>query len=238
MRLIALPADDAGHIRGALQIEPKPGWITYWREPGESGIPPQIATAPESAATLSRIGYPAPKQIAIGAIREIGYDAPVALPIDFQFGDGRKQGALAVTAFIGLCKDVCIPFQASFSLSLPAAAQSNVAEQTAVAAAEASLTEKPSANFSVKAHHLSADGKVLSLQVTLPSSEGVSPEVYLTGPSGYAFFRQTGGKRDGHTFDTDIAIGKLPKNYDIHGKSWGILVVDGKRAMETTLAFE
>ena len=38
MRIVALPPDASGHIRAGLQIEPKPGWITYWREPGESGI--------------------------------------------------------------------------------------------------------------------------------------------------------------------------------------------------------
>ena len=100
------------------------------------------------------------------------------------------------------------------------------------------MTEKPSADFSIGAQHLSADGKMLSLQLTLPSTDHSTPQVYLTGPSGYVFFRQASAKRDGHSFNTDIAIGKLPKNYDIHGKSWGVLVVDGKRAMETTLVFD
>jgi DsbC/DsbD-like thiol-disulfide interchange protein len=238
MRLIALPADSGGHIRAALQIEPNPGWITYWREPGESGIPPQISTKPESAAAITRIAYPTPKQINLGTIREIGYDTATALPIDFEFADGRRQGTLAITSFIGLCKQVCIPFQADFSLPLSYDGKPEVAEKAAIAAADASLPERPSTDFSVGQHQLSADGKALSLQLTLPSSDDTAPQVYLTGPSGYVFFRQTSTRRHGHAFDTEIAIGKLPKNYEIHGKSWGIIVVDGQRAIETTLTFD
>ncbi|MGO7726417.1 cytochrome C biogenesis protein, partial [Rhizobium ruizarguesonis] len=48
MRLVALAPDAAGNIRAALQIEPKPSWITYWKEPGNSGIPPQITITAES----------------------------------------------------------------------------------------------------------------------------------------------------------------------------------------------
>lgn len=237
MRLIALPADSEGDVHAVLQIEPNPGWITYWREPGESGIPPQVSTTPESAAVLSRIAYPIPKQISLGTIREIGYDTPVALPLDFKFTDGHRQGRLAITSFIGLCKQVCIPFQADLSLSLPDSGEAAVIEEEAVATANSSLPESPSADFSVGNHQLSADGKALSLQLILPSSDDTAPQVYLTGPSGYVFFRQTNTKRHGHAFDTEIPIGKLPKNYDIHGKSWGILVVDGQRAIETKLAF-
>lgn len=238
MRLVALPADAAGHGRAVLQIEPNPGWITYWREPGESGIPPQITAAPKSEATVGHIGYPAPKPISIGDIREIGYDAPVSFPIDFQLAGGQTEGTLAVDAFVGLCRQVCIPFQASLSVALPAAGQADVSARSIVAAADATLPESPSANFKLAKSELAADGKSVSLELALPSSEGEAPQIYLTGPSGYVFFRQSGAKRNGNQFNTDIAIGKLPRNYDIHGKHWGILVLDGKRAMETELAFD
>ncbi|TAU23361.1 cytochrome C biogenesis protein, partial [Rhizobium leguminosarum] len=65
-----------------------------------------------------------------------------------------------------------------------------------------------------------------------------APDIIVTGPSGHAFTKQIGGKRDGATFKVDVAIGQLPENYDISGKRWGVLVIDGERAMETTLAFQ
>ena len=237
MRLVALAPDAQGHIRAALQIEPAPGRITYWREPGEGGIPPQVSPAPESGVTLEKTSYPTPKPITVGAIQEIGYDAPVTLPLDFRV-KGKQPTTLDLTAFIGLCKDICIPFQAEFSLPLSDASQSTLHEQALLDAANASLPQAPSPDFAVENHRLSPDAKTLSLHLTLPETTGDAPSIYVTGPTGYVFFKQLNAKRDGKTFTTDIAIGKLPKNYDIKGKSWGVLVIDGERAIETTLAFE
>ncbi|NLS17820.1 cytochrome C biogenesis protein [Rhizobium sp. P40RR-XXII] len=237
MRLVALAPDAEGHIRAALQIEPEPGWITYWREPGQGGIPPQVTLAPDSGVTLEKTGYPVPKQITVGNIKEIGYDAPVTLPLDFRV-TGKVPANLKLTAFVGLCKEICIPFQADYSLPLPAGEQPTSHELALLDAAKARLPETPSSDFAIQSRKISADAKNLSLRLTLPEATGDAPTIYVTGPSGYVFFQQMNAKRDGSSFSTDIEIGKLPKNYDPKGKSWGILVVDGDRAMETTLALE
>ncbi|MGG6896554.1 MULTISPECIES: protein-disulfide reductase DsbD domain-containing protein [Rhizobium] len=237
MRLVALPPDTQGHIRAALQIEPQPGWITYWREPGQSGIPPQVTLKPGSGVTLEKASYPIPKQIIVGNIHEIGYDAPVTLPLDFKI-EGKSPAKLELTAFIGLCKEICIPFQADYSLSLPADEQPTTHELALLDAAKASLPQAPSSDFTVQGHSLSADAQSLSLHIILPEAAGDAPAVYVTGPAGYVFFQQANAKREGTAYSTDIAIGKLPKNYDIKGKTWGVLVVDGDRAMETSLALK
>lgn len=237
MRLVALAPDAQGHIRAALQIEPEPGWITYWREPGQGGIPPQVTPAPGSGVTLEKTGYPIPKPISVGPIQEIGYDAPVTLPLDFRLM-GKPPEKLELSAFIGLCKDICIPFQAELSLTLPVGEQPTSHELALLDAAKALLPEAPSSDFAVQSHTISADAKSLSLRLTLPEAAGKTPAIYVTGPSGYVFFQQANATWEGATFSTDIEIGKLPKNYDPKGKSWGILVVDGDRAMETTLALE
>ena len=183
------------------------------------------------------MSFPVPRPITVGAIQEIGYDAPVTLPLDFRV-EGKQPAKLELTAFIGLCKDICIPFQAELSLPLSTAGQSTPHEQALLDAADAALPQAPAPDFAVESHSLSADAKTLSLRLTLPEASGDAPRVYVTGPTGYVFFKQANGRRDGKTFTTDITIGKLPKNYDIKGKNWGALVIDGTRAMETTLAFE
>ncbi|PDT16398.1 cytochrome C biogenesis protein [Rhizobium sp. J15] len=237
MRLVALPADPGGKIRAALQIEPKPGWITYWREPGNSGIPPQLTLAPESGVTLDAMAYPVPKHFFKNGIEDIAYDAPVTLPLALSAA-GKGPVAIDATAFIGICKDICIPFQANLSLKLGPAIQSQPEEEAILQAAEASLPKPPSVDFDVRAHAMSPDMKTLSLTLALPGEGIDAPDIIVTGPSGHAFTKQIGGKRDGASFKVDIAIGKLPENYNISGKRWGVLVVDGKKAMETTLAFE
>ncbi|MGZ2450493.1 DsbC/DsbD-like thiol-disulfide interchange protein [Rhizobium ruizarguesonis] len=241
MRLVALAPDAAGKIRAALQIEPKPGWITYWKEPGNSGIPPQITITPESGVSLDAIAYPVPKHFFKGGIEDIAYDAPVTLPLSLTAA-GKGPVAIDASAFIGICKDICIPFQANFQLKLGPAMQSHPEEEAILQAADASLPKPPSVDFGVTAHAMSPDRKTLSLTLALPGGgpgEGkAAPDIIVTGPSGYAFTKQIGGKRDGAAFKVDVPIGKLPKDYDISGKQWNVLVIDGEKAMETTLAFE
>ncbi|WP_221121046.1 protein-disulfide reductase DsbD domain-containing protein [Rhizobium lentis] len=238
MRLVALAPDAGGKVRAALQIEPKPGWITYWREPGNAGIPPQVTIAPASGVTLDAIAYPVPKHFFNGGIEDIAYDAPVTLPLSLT-AEGKGEVKIDATAFIGICKDICIPFQTNFSLKLAPATQSHPQEEAILAAADATLPKPPSADFKVAAYAVSPDSKTLSLTLALPDGgRGAAPDIIVTGPSGYAFTKQRGGQRDGATFKTDIEIGKLPKNYNISGKRWGVLVIDGGRAMETTLAFD
>ncbi|ARQ09071.1 DsbC domain-containing protein [Rhizobium etli] len=237
MRLVALAPDAGGRIRAGLQIEPKPGWITYWREPGNSGIPPQVTIAPASGVTLDAVGYPVPKHFFKGGIEDIAYDAPVTLPLSLTAAD--KGGVeIDASAFIGICKDICVPFQANLSLKLGRAMQSHPEEEAILAAADATLPKPPSDDFKITAHAMSPDRKTLSLTLALPGDGKGAPDIIVTGPSGHAFTKQIGGKREGATFKTDIAIGKLPQNFDLRGKRWGVLVIDGARAMETTLAFD
>jgi DsbC/DsbD-like thiol-disulfide interchange protein len=236
MRLVAMAPDEHGKIRAGLQIEPNAGWITYWREPGNSGIPPQIVIAPGTGVTLDEIGYPIPKHIKDDRLDDIGYDAPVTLPLTLSATSGASE--IKAQAFIGICKDICVPFQADFTVPLSAAGQSQPEEKAILDAADARLPEAPSSEFKVTKHTLSADRKELTLDITLPDIGDTTPDVVIAGPSGYVFTKQLMSKRDGDALTTTIAIGKLPKSYDVSGKSWSALVIDGARAIESPLAFK
>lgn len=241
MRLVVLPADASGIRAAALQIEPSPGWITYWREPGDAGIPPSITFAPQGGYRLTEVAYPVPKLIDNGELQDIGYDAPVTLPLTIAgpAASGAPAGELKASVFIGLCRNICIPFQAEFNLSLTPNESSKIEEAAIVAAARKSLPEPPSADFALNSHALSADGKRLSLALTLPGApQPDEPEVYVTGPSGHVFFGDDTRRLEGQTLTVELPITGLPRKYDIHGKSWGLLVKTGGRAMETSLAFD
>lgn len=236
MRIVALPPDATGHIRAGLQIEPKPGWITYWREPGESGIPPQIAALPGGSASLKSIAYPVPKHIKAGSASDFGYDAAVTLPLQFAASSGNGAAQIDVQAFIGVCKNICIPFQATFSLPLSAKAGKHAEETAILAAAEARLPEQPSADFTVSSFTLTPDLGRLQLHLKLPGGAH-DAEIIVTGPAGYAFTRQDKAKPAEGGLSTEIVIPQLPRNYVPKGKQWHVLVKSGTRAMETVLAF-
>lgn len=238
MRIVALPPEPDGTVRGALQIEPKAGWVTYWKEPGDAGIPPQVVFSKADGVTLSRVSYPVPKRIANGKLRDIGYDHPVALPFELKVADPGKPLNLGATAFIGLCLNICIPFQAEFSLALEPVRGTPVEEAMIVNQAVAQLPEAPSDDFAVTHYAMTQGRGNLNLKLRLPKGTIVPPQVIVTGPQGHVLFDGVNGRQDGEAYSLDMPVGKLPKNYDIKGKRWGILVIAGNRAMETSLAFD
>lgn len=236
MRLVALPPASDGTVRGALQIEPKPGWITYWKEPGDAGIPPQLVVSSSSDVTLDRLDYPVPKRIDSGTLRDIGYDHAVTLPFELSVKDRTKPLDIGVSAFVGLCRNICIPFQADFSLAFASQGATPVQEAMVLAAAEAKLPEPPSDEFAVTRYTMTGN-EMLRLNLRLPATASAPPQVIVTGPEGHAFFDNQNGHKEGDEYTLDIPIETLPKGYELRGKRWGILVIAGDRAMETSLAF-
>ena len=79
---------------------------------------------------------------------------------------------------------------------------------------------------------------MLRLDLRLPDGASDDPRIMVTGPNGYLFtdFKTLNGTDAG--LSVEVPIAKLPRNYDIKGKRWRLLVVSGERAMETTLAFD
>lgn len=237
MRIIALAPEKDGTVQGALQIEPKAGWITYWKEPGEAGIPPQITLSPGDGITLENISFPVPKPFETGNVRDLGYDHPVTLPFTLTVADPNRPLKLNASAFIGLCRNICIPFQAEFELDLSKAKGLPLEENLILDKAARSLPERPSKDFDVTRHGLTDDRQTLNLAIRLPQASQ-APKIYVAGPDGHVLFDQENGRLDDGLYQVDMPVGKLPKGYDPKGKSWDILVVAGSRAMETSLAFD
>lgn len=235
MRLIVLPADGSGKRGALLQIEPDSGWVTYWREPGDSGIAPQIAAEPGSPYTLSPLSFPVPRRLVDGDIKDIGYTGPVSLPLSIA---GPASGELRATAFIGLCRNICVPFQADFAVSLRPDDSIGTEEAAIAFATEATLPDPPSADFDVTATAWDADLKHLDITLTLPPGFSGAPELFLTGPNGYVFTDFAGRAAGAGRYQARFPIEKLPRGYDIHGKRWQILAVAGDRAIEKPLDFE
>ena len=54
--------DGDGNLTGILDIELKPGWKTYWRDPGDAGVPPTIDVAASPGVTGAEFSFPAPDE--------------------------------------------------------------------------------------------------------------------------------------------------------------------------------
>lgn len=234
MRILALPPEPDGTVRGALQIEPLNGWITYWREPGEAGIPPQISFPPESGLVLQALQFPIPKQFVDGDVRDLGYDHPVTLPFILKARNPGETALLKASAFIGLCRNICIPFQAEFQMNL-SSAKLPLEENLILDEATRHLPEKPSATFHVQDTKLDPSAARLRLSLNLPNSE-IEPEIYLVAPDGHVILDHTETRREGATHQLDFKLDGIKDKALLTKGNWSLLVKLGDRAMETSLA--
>ena len=87
MRLLALSQPRNGIVRALVQIEPKQGWKTYWRNPGTAGMAPELDFSGSANLKLKSISYPVPEIGMDEAGLFIGYHHPVSLVVEFEKPD-------------------------------------------------------------------------------------------------------------------------------------------------------
>jgi DsbC/DsbD-like thiol-disulfide interchange protein len=237
MRVVSLPADDSGKIEAVLQIDLKPGWITYWREPGESGIPPQLKIEPSSGASLSSLSFPVPKLIKNGEIEDIGYNTSVGLPFTLQTEPGKDDENVRLSAFIGVCLNICIPFEANFAFSKDKGKIATPQETDVLQAAKGALPEPASEDFKVQNFHITPDKTLLGVELRLPENAPKDVDIFIAGPSGYAYFEPQNMVRDKRKLSFYMNIKGLPKSYNPKGQRWTILVKSAETTMEAPLDF-
>jgi thiol:disulfide interchange protein DsbD len=104
-----------------LHLAIKPKWHTYWKNPGDSGLPTDISWTLPAGAKADPIVWPAPSFFDIGGIINYGYHDDVVLLAKITPPADAAGGPLVLNADANwlVCEDVCIPEEGKFSLSLP-----------------------------------------------------------------------------------------------------------------------
>lgn len=118
--LMAGWVDDDGNRVSALKITLEDGWKTYWRNPGDAGIPPQIEWQSGNIGKVT-MHWPAPEVIVSDGVRTLGFHDQLVLPFTVQPKDPARPVALAGEVTFGLCEDVCVPAALTLTAPPPAA---------------------------------------------------------------------------------------------------------------------
>jgi DsbC/DsbD-like thiol-disulfide interchange protein len=122
VRLVAGSAgEEAGLARlSGIQLRMEPGWKTYWRNPGDSGMPPEFDWTGSKNLKSAEVLYPAPRRFDDGAGIVVGYGGDVLFPVRLTPEREDEPIELKLAFSYGLCKDLCIPNEVNLSLNLPA----------------------------------------------------------------------------------------------------------------------
>lgn len=161
-----------GSMIGALRISLDGGWKTYWRTPGDGGIPPRMDWS--SSRNLEGVSaiWPAPTVFVENGMTSYGFVDELFLPLVVTPRKDGRDVQMAGFLQIGVCKEICIPYALDVSGALKA-------DQTAIVSKiAAAMAAQP---FSAKEAQVSevacriaptADGLAVSATIDMPSAGG------------------------------------------------------------------
>jgi DsbC/DsbD-like thiol-disulfide interchange protein len=245
-RLIAggSPAGSApGTIAVGVEIDLAKDWKTYWRNPGSSGVPPNLSWKASSNVAEAETLYPAPVRLADLDGDTIGYKGTVILPVAIKAADPAKPIALVAEIEYGVCKDICIPVQSRLELTLPpGTASTPVAAPLARAfdLVPRGVDARRPADPTLRATkvQLAGDKPSIRLEAEFPGgAEGA--DLFLEAPGGlWIPMAQPDGAPKGTvaTFLVDLTQGADVG--DLKGKTVRVTLVSPRGQSETTLKIE
>ena len=123
-----------GTLSAGLHLQMKEGWKTYWRSPGEVGLPPEIDWSASANIAETRLLYPAPTRFRAFGIENFGYEGEHVFPIRMRLDEAGAAARLHAEVFLLVCADVCIPDAFTLTLDLPAGTGPSTGIDTANAA--------------------------------------------------------------------------------------------------------
>lgn len=105
-----------------LQIKHAPHWHTYWKNPGDSGLPTTLKWTLPAGFEAGDIHWPTPKQLPVGPLLNYGYEDELLLPVSVTVPAGFSAPVLDIQLRADwlVCYDVCIPESGNFALKIPA----------------------------------------------------------------------------------------------------------------------
>ncbi|QGZ36276.1 protein-disulfide reductase DsbD domain-containing protein [Stappia indica] len=124
----------------ALEIRLEDGWHTYWRFPGEAGIPTAADFGASSGIASARLRFPVPERYSDPYSTSIIYHDRIVLPIDLEPAPGETAPVLRAHVSFGICREICMPGEAHLELPL-AEGGPDFAAQLEISAARAALPQ-------------------------------------------------------------------------------------------------
>jgi DsbC/DsbD-like thiol-disulfide interchange protein len=222
-RLIAAGGDLAG-----FEIALAPGAITYWRDPGDSGLPPTLDFSASDNVASVEPEFPAPKRIkeADGG-DAFGYDGAVLFPLRVKPRDPTKPATLKLNADFAVCEKVCLPAKAHLELKLPSAPGSPHAGAIDAALAAVPRAVAPKDFGALEA--LAAD----SWRLCSAHEDGPPRDLFVEAPEGW-WLKSAPAHADGGRDCFTLTIGDKPKGAALP-VALRLTLTGGAGAMETTL---
>lgn len=224
------------HLAG-LEIRLEEGTKTYWRTPGDSGVPPHFDWSGSTNVAGVEVFWPAPVRFADGDGYSIGYKRDVVLPLAVRPQDAARAVELDLKLAYAVCERMCIPARAEVRLSsLPGPAADPVLVARRQSFAER-VPQAASPGLSLSVESIDRTGRhPVVLMVAQVARDDVQADLFVEGPdSNWALPLPAVLDATGATRRFRLELDGVPKGVDTAGQELTCTLVAGDRALETRL---
>jgi DsbC/DsbD-like thiol-disulfide interchange protein len=167
-------------LRAGIEIKMQPGWHTYWRYPGDSGVPPRFDFSGSENLKSVKVLYPAPSLHSDEGGQSLGYEGSVILPVLVTAKEPGKAVQLRLKVEYAVCEKLCVPAEGSAEFPL---GMSSSSQDAALKAAEAQVPKPvPAADIGLTAHRVYGGAKPL-VMVDLAAPAGKPVQLFVEGPT-------------------------------------------------------
>ncbi|MGH6737224.1 MAG: protein-disulfide reductase DsbD domain-containing protein [Methyloceanibacter sp.] len=237
VRLVSGTVERAGNPApfAGVQLRMAPGWKTYWRNPGDSGVPPTFDWSGSKNLKSADVLYPAPHRFVDAGGTAIGYSDEVVFPVRITPEREGDPVELALNFDYGLCKDLCIPNEAELRAALPPGLGKGDAALLDTALAQVPLPAAFDALPRIERVTATLDGPAPGLEVEALFPHGASEtDLFVSSPDVPVPVPKALGPLDGGRQRFTVAFMSPEEAAAIKGKPLLFTLVSDQGTTETT----
>ncbi|MYZ48557.1 protein-disulfide reductase DsbD domain-containing protein [Propylenella binzhouense] len=217
-----------GRVKGGIEIALEPGWHTYWRNPGDAGVPPRFDFDGSRNVGAVHVHFPAPERFDDGTSVSAVYHDSVVFPLEIRpEADGPI--TLSLRAMLGVCREICIPTEAEAEVTLKPQDGPDALSEAKLEMFERLLPGAPEpGRFEVKEAAVAGDAVTVSL-IAPPDAE---PELFVDAPPDWLLGQPRLVAHEGALARYRLSLKGRP---DTPGEALRFVATAGGRAIEETV---
>jgi len=229
---------DATFVRAGLEIKLDPGWHTYWRDPGDTGVPPTFDFSGSDNVKSATVLWPAPERFPDGAGgTSIGYVDHIILPLQVAPADAAKPASLHLKLGYAICANLCVPAEAKLQLAL----DGNGAKDAAIEKAEIRVPRRvplgpnagPHKSLAILAVHREPGKPHDRVVVDVAAPAGAPVNLFVEGPTpDWSLPQPESTSGNGATRQFTFDLDGLPPDAHAEGATLIFTAVSGDDAVE------
>jgi DsbC/DsbD-like thiol-disulfide interchange protein len=237
-RLIAgalVKTPETSFVRAGIEIRLDPDWKTYWRYPGDTGVPPTFDFAGSQNVQSTTVQWPTPERFSDGAGGySIGYAGDVIMPLKVTPANSAQPSTLHVKLSYAVCGTLCVPAKATLELPLTGSS----ADEGILEKAEGEVPKRvplgPGNPLAILSVHRETGGAHDQVLVDVAAPSGAPVDLYAEGPTPeWALpLPEPTGPTTGPTRHFSFNLDGLPPGAKAKGAMLTLTAVSGDEAIE------